>query len=153
MHTRISALIYSLTAMATLLLGSLTNTAIAAEKKVGDYIIYYNAFNSSFLQPDVASSYKIPRSGLTAVLNVSIHKDGKPTEQAAVPANIQGKVTNSLSQFNQLAFKEIKEEKAIYYIADFQFRPEEETNIEFTITVPGMDRPETISFKQKFYAE
>ncbi|HEY9030213.1 MAG TPA: DUF4426 domain-containing protein [Kangiella sp.] len=153
MHTRISTLIYSLTAVATLLLGSLTNTAVAAEKKVGDYIIYYNAFNSSFLQPDVASNYKIPRSGLTAVLNVSIHKDGAPTEQPAVPANVQGKVTNSLSQFNQLAFKEIKEEKAIYYIADFQFRPEEETDIEFTIKVPGMNRPETISFKQKFYAE
>lgn len=153
MHTRISTLIYSLTVMATLFLGSLTNTAVAAEKKVGDYIIYYNAFNSSFLQPDIASHYKIPRSGLTAVLNVSIHKDGEPTKQTAVPANIQGKVTNNLSQFNQLAFKEIKEEQAIYYIADFQFRPEEETDIEFTVKVPGMDHPETISFKQKFYAE
>lgn len=149
MYTTIKSLMLSLVGAALLL----ANTATAAEKKVGDYIIYYNAFNSSFLQPDVASTYKIPRSGLTAVLNVSVHKDGEPTKQLAVPANIQGKVTNSLSQFKNLAFKEIKEEKAIYYIADFQFRPEEDTSIEFTVKVPGMERPETISFKQKFFAE
>ncbi|AUD77853.1 DUF4426 domain-containing protein [Kangiella profundi] len=149
MYTTIKSLMLSLVGAALLL----ANTATAAEKKVGDYIIYYNAFNSSFLQPDVASTYKIPRSGLTAILNVSVHKAGEPTEQPAVPANIQGKVTNSLSQFKNLAFKEIKEEKAIYYIADFQFRPEEDTSIEFTVKVPGMERPETISFKQKFFAE
>lgn len=153
MHTRISALVYSLATVVTIAAVMVVNTATAAEKKVGDYIIYYNAFNSSFLQPDVASNYKIPRSGLTAVLNVSIHKDGKPTEQVAVPANVQGKVTNSLSQFSELGFKEVKEEQAIYYIADFQFRPEEDTSIEFTVRVPGMQRPETISFKQKFYSE
>ncbi|MBD3652657.1 DUF4426 domain-containing protein [Kangiella sp.] len=149
MNTRISSLIFLFIVTASLL----ASPAMAAEKKVGDYIIYYNAFNSSFLQPDVASTYKIPRSGLTAVLNVSIHKDGKPTERPAVPANVQGKVTNSLTQFSELAFKEIREEKAIYYIADFQFRPEEDTSIEFTVKVPGMERPETISFKQKFFAE
>ena len=153
MYTRISTLAHSLIAVSILLSGLIANTAFAAEKKVGDYIIYYNAFNSSFLQPNVADTYKRPRSGLTAVLNVSIHKDGKATEQPAVPANVQGRVTNSLSQFQELAFKEIKEEKAIYYIANFQFRPEEDTTIEFTVRVPGMERPETISFKQKFYSE
>ena len=153
MHTKQSVPGYSLFTLATFIIALFANQALAAEKKVGDYVIYYNAFNSTFLQPDIASSYQIPRSGLTAVLNVSVHKDGEPTKQLAVPANIQGKVTNSLSQFNQLAFKEIKEEQAIYYIADFQFRPEEDTTIEFTVKVPGMDRPETISFKQKFYSE
>jgi len=153
MHTRISSLVYSLITVTALFIGLLFHSAEAAEKKVGDYIIYYNAFNSSFLQPDVAKNYNITRSGLTAVLNVSIHKDGKPTERQATAASVQGKVTNSLSQFTELAFREIKEEQAIYYIADFQFRPEEDTTIEFTIKAPGMARAETISFKQKFYTE
>ncbi len=153
MQTRISTLICSLITVVALFLATSANTAIAAEKKVGDYIIYYNAFNSSFLQPDIASNYNISRSGFTAVLNVSVHKDGEPTKQTAIPANVRGKVINTLSQFNELAFKEIKEEKAIYYISDFQFRPEEEMTIEFTVRIPGFDRPETISFKQKFFSE
>lgn len=125
----------------------------AGEKKVDDYIIYYNAFNSSFLQPEVAKAYNIPRSGFTAVLNLSVHKRHENNTTSALSANVQGRTKNNLSQFQDLAFKEIKEDQAIYYLADFSFRHQESTSIEFTIRIPGREKPITISFDQKFFAD
>ncbi|NVK22326.1 MAG: DUF4426 domain-containing protein [Kangiellaceae bacterium] len=132
---------------------SLVTSAHAAEKKVDDFIIYYNAFNSSFLQPAVARTYKIPRSGLTAVLNVSVHKDNPEDHTSqALSANVQGRVKNAIGQYEDLAFREIKEDNAIYYLADFRFRNKEATDIEFFVRIPGREKPIMISFDQKFYA-
>lgn len=129
-----------------------SSSLFAEEKRVGDYVIHYNAFNSSFLQPNVARAYKIPRSGYTAVINISVHRDNPDHTSTALSANVQGKVTNLLSQKTDLGFREIKEDPAIYYLADFQFRNKEETTIEFTVKIPGEEKPITVKFDQKFYA-
>ena len=132
---------------------SVLGVAQAAEKKVDDYIIYYNAFNSSFLQPSVARTYKIPRSGLTAVLNISVHKDNPQDHTSqALSANVQGRVKNAIGQYEDLAFREIKEDDAIYYLADFRFRNKEATDIEFFVRISGREKPIMVSFDQKFYA-
>jgi len=125
----------------------------ANEKRVGDYIIHYNAFNSSFLQPETAVAYKLPRSAYTGIINVSVHKVIEDGDDKALKVAIRGKATNNLSQFKELAFKEVIEDNAVYYLADFQFRNEENMDIDFTINIPGRDRPVTISLDQKFYAD
>lgn len=125
----------------------------AEEKKVGDYIIYYNAFNSSFLQPNVAKTYNIPRSGTTGVLNVAIHKANNENRPDAISANVQGRAENQLSQFEDLAFREIKEDNAIYYLADFQFRNQEETELTISIRIPGEKEPIELELDKKFYKD
>ncbi|MRX28106.1 DUF4426 domain-containing protein [Kangiella sp. HZ709] len=125
----------------------------AEEKRVGDHIIYYNAFNSSFLQPEVATAYKIQRTSFTGVLNISIHNANKKGLPDAIAANVQGRIRNQLSQNQELSFREIKEENAIYYLADFQFRPREETDIRFIVRIPGISEPIEIEFDQKFYKD
>lgn len=125
----------------------------AEEKRVDEYIIYYNAFNSSFLQPEVAKNYKIPRTGTTGVLNVSIHKANDENRPDAISANVQGRARNQISQYEDLAFREIKEGNAIYYLADFQFRPQEEIDLKFTIRIPGRSEPIEIELDKKFYKD
>ncbi|NVK22565.1 MAG: DUF4426 domain-containing protein [Kangiellaceae bacterium] len=125
----------------------------AEEKRVGDYIVYYNAFNSSFLQPNVAKTYNISRSGTTGVLNIAIHKANAENRPDAISANVQGRAKNQLSQFEELAFREIKEDSAIYYLADFQFRPKEETELQFIIRIPGEVEPIELELDKKFYKD
>lgn len=142
--------------LTSLLLGGLllaSHSSMAEEKRVGDYIIYYNAFNSSFLQPSVARAYKIPRSSLTGVLNVSVHKDNPDHSSSALTANVQGRSKNSLSQYKDLAFREIKEDDSIYYLADFRFRNKENLNLQVTIRLPGEKKPITLNLDQKFYGD
>lgn len=129
------------------------NTSEANEKRVGDYIIHYNAFNSSFIQPETAVEYRIDRSKYTALLNVSVHQVVKHGKDKPLKVALRGKATNNLSQFQELAFKEIVEGEAIYYLADFQFRDQENMDIEFTINIPGYSKPVSIDIDQKFYAD
>ncbi len=138
----------------TLLLSfAFTGSLHAEEKKVGDYIIYYNAFNSSFLQPNVAKTYNIPRTGSTGVLNIAVHKSNDKNQPDAVSANVQGRAKNNISQYEDLAFREIKEDAAIYYLADFQFRHQEEMELKVSIRIPGESEPIELELDKKFYKD
>ncbi|GAA0209331.1 DUF4426 domain-containing protein [Kangiella japonica] len=130
-----------------------TNDSQANEKRVGDYIIHYNAFNSSFIQPETAVQYRIDRSKYTGLLNVSVHQVVEDGKDKPLKVALRGKATNNLSQFQELAFKEIVEGEAVYYLADFQFRDQENMDIEFTINIPGYSKPVSIDIEQKFYAD
>ncbi|AKE53065.1 DUF4426 domain-containing protein [Kangiella geojedonensis] len=125
----------------------------AGEKRVDDYIIHYNAFNSSFIQPETAVQYKVQRSKYTGLLNVSVHKVVEQGKDKALKVAMRGRATNNLSQLQELGFKEVIEGDAVYYLADFQFRDEENMDLQFTINIPGYERPVSINLSQKFYAD
>ncbi|AOE50883.1 DUF4426 domain-containing protein [Kangiella sediminilitoris] len=141
------------TAIVGFVLTCVSYSSSAGEKRVDDYIIHYNAFNSSFIQPETAVQYKIQRSKYTGLLNVSVHKVVEGGKDKALKVALYGKATNNLSQYQELGFKEIIEGDAVYYLADFQFRDEESMDLEFTINIPGRDKPVTIQLDQKFYAD
>lgn len=134
-------------------IGLLASFASAEEKRVGDYIIYYNVFNSSFLQPEIASLYKIPRTGTTGVINIAIHGAHESYQFDPRKANVQGRATNNLSQYSDLGFREIKEDKAVYYIADFQFRPQENTRLSVVIRMPDSDKPIELDIDKTLYKD
>src|SRR5690606_24521568 len=81
----------SLIALLTLLLA----LPAWAERKhsFGEYDVHYIAFNSGFLQPDIAAAAGLVRSKSQGVLNVSVLKAGKPTM-----ALVSGTVKNLLGQ-------------------------------------------------------
>lgn len=140
----------------TIILG-FTPKAQAEEKVIDDYIVYYNVFNSSFIAPEVATQYKIPRSGHVAVLNISIHKkppqNTSPEAFTALKANVQGRAKNLIGQYEDLAFREIIEDQAIYYLADFPFRPKEQTDVEFSIRLADRKSPITINLQKVLYQD
>ena len=76
-----------------------------AERKhsVGEYDVHYIAFNSGFLQPDIAAAAGLVRSKTQGVLNISVLKSGKPTA-----AQVSGTVKNLLGQDYSLNFKQLK---------------------------------------------
>lgn len=88
------------------LLAALLTLPALAERKhsVGEYDIHYIAFNSGFLQPDIAAAAGLVRSKTQGVVNVSVLKGGKP-----VAAQVSGEVKNLLGQDRALSFKQLKE--------------------------------------------
>ncbi|GAA4361072.1 DUF4426 domain-containing protein [Kangiella marina] len=135
------------------LIAFISNPIEANQKRVDNYVIHYNAFNSSFIQPETAVQYKIQRSKYTGLLNVSVHKVVEDGEDKAMKVALRGRATNNLSQLQELGFKEVVEGDAVYYLADFQFRDEEDMDLDFTINIPGYDKPVSIDLTQKFYAD
>lgn len=122
------------------------STLIANEHKVGDVSIHYSAFTSSLLSAETAKKYNIKRSGKTGILNISVIKNNQ-----SVFANIFGHAKNILGQLKELAFKEIKQGNAIYYIAEFSFNNAEEIIFDLNIQPEKTGNLIPLKFKQQLF--
>ena len=84
------------------------------------------------------------RSKNQGVINVSVIKAGKPQV-----TQVSGSVKDLSSRTVPLSFKQITEQGAIYYIA--QFPVEQQETRTFTINVAIGGKTETISFNQELF--
>ncbi len=115
--------------------------------------MHYNAFNSSFVTPEVAAANGILRSKVRALVNVAVFKLEQNGDKTAVRANIKGEASNLLQQIQTIEFKPIIEGDAIYYIGGFRFSEEERMTIELEVTPDPNQAPIKVSFNQTFYTE
>lgn len=129
----------------------LTMPAIAADyakperKEVfGDTTVHYSAFTSSFLQPDVAAAAGLVRSKNQGVLNIAVLKAGK-----ASTAEVTGDVKDLTGQGKTLKFKQVTEQGAVYYIA--QFPIDQQDTFTFTINVQAGGDTNSFSFNQELF--
>jgi len=128
---------------------------VLAEQKVTDgrYEIHYNAFNSSFLTPEVAELNNITRSKYRALVNVSVLKRGSDGVSVPVTAIVSGSAANLLGQAQQMEFQKIDEGDALYYIGSFRFTEEERLKISLEVQPDPDESPYNIEFEQTFYAD
>ncbi|CDF96418.1 MULTISPECIES: DUF4426 domain-containing protein [unclassified Pseudomonas] len=131
---------------ACLCAGVMAADAIKAERKevFGDVTVHYNTFNSTFLTSDIAEAAKLVRSKNQGVINVSVIKDGKP-----LTAEVSGTIKDLTSKTVPLAFREISEQGAIYYIA--QYPVEQQETRTFEIKVKTGDKVNTLNFNQELF--
>lgn len=131
---------------ACLSVSALAADVIKGERKetFGDVTVHYNTFNSTFLTPDIAKAAELVRSKHQGVINVSVIKDGKP-----LVANVTGTVKDLTSQSVPLNFRQVTEQGAIYYIAQYPV-PQQETRT-FEIKVQNGDKINTINFNQELF--
>ncbi|MEE1865654.1 MULTISPECIES: DUF4426 domain-containing protein [Pseudomonas] len=129
----------------------LSVTAVAADaikgerqEVFGDTTVHYSTFISTFLQPDIAKAAELVRSKNQGVINVSVIKAGKP-----VVTQVSGSVKDLTSNSIPLKFKQINEQGAIYYIAQYPVHQQETRT--FTINVDTGGKTETISFNQELF--
>ncbi len=141
-------------ALLTMLAATFAYPAMAEQMvSHGDYMIHYNAFNSSFLQPEVASAYGIQRSKTKGLLNVSVLQKQADGSTKPVSAVIEGEVANLIAQKQTLNFSKVEETDALYYIGDFGFTDDQV--LRFTLKVqPNPNQPAyDINFEQRFYVD
>ena len=134
-----------------LLTACLSVTAMAADaikgerqETFGDVTVHYNTFNSTYLLPDVAKAAQLTRSKDQGVINISVIKAGTP-----VTAQVSGSVKDLTSQTVPLKFKQITEQGAIYYIAQYPVDQQEVRT--FDIKVQTGDKINTINFNQELF--
>ena len=134
-----------------LLTACLSVTAMAAEaiksdrqETFGDLTVHYNTFNSTYLQPDIAKAAELIRSKNQGVINVAVLKANKP-----VIAQVSGSVKDLTSKSIPLSFKQITEQGAVYYIA--QFPVDQQETRTFTINVQTGSDTNSFSFNQELF--
>ncbi|MBS97984.1 MAG: DUF4426 domain-containing protein [Oceanospirillaceae bacterium] len=119
----------------------------------GEYEIHYNAFNSSFVTPEVAQQYGLTRSQYRALVNVAVLRLEDDGSKTPIRARIRGEASNLLQQSQQLEFKQIDEGNAIYYLGSFRFTDEEQLTISLEVSPDANRPPYTIEFQQTFYTD
>ncbi|MDG0968467.1 MAG: DUF4426 domain-containing protein [Porticoccaceae bacterium] len=113
-------------------------------KQHGNYKIFYSAFNTSFITPDIASANNIVRGKNKGLVNISVMED----LAIGVPSTITGRVFNILQQSQTLHFEAIKEQQSIYYLAPFEF--DDQDYLTFKITVKPNDGARSYDYDFKF---
>ena len=115
----------------------------------GDYTVHYIAFNSTFIQPEIAKSYDLVRAKNQALINITVqNKAGQ-----AIAAKLNGYSQNLMQQQKSLDFKIITEQDAIYGIAALRVTNNEEVmNFVIEITPPNA-KPFTLKFTRRMYIE
>jgi Domain of unknown function (DUF4426) len=125
-------------------------TSLAQQSKVfGPYELHYSVVNTTFLQPEVASDYGIVRGKKRAIINLAVREldsEGGP----GGPMMLKGR-TWDLIQNQFLEFQEIREGRAVYYIADFKFINEEWRFFEVDFRPEGSEETFTLKFKHQLY--
>jgi hypothetical protein len=118
----------------------------------GDYVVHFNAITTDQLTPDIARQYGIVRSGNRAMLNVSLlRKDDDSSEGTPVAGSIAASAVNLTGQRRELVFREMREESAVYYIAEFAIANEETLTFTINATPDGEALPLSLRYMRQFY--
>jgi len=141
--------------MKYLILLSLLLTSIATAEPVeqsyykqhGDTKIFYSAFESSFLAPEVAVAYHFVRGKDKGLVNIAAVK----TLGQGEVAKISGQVFNIFQQSQTLEFVPIQEQNSVYYLAPFAFDNEDFLTFKITVKTEGSPSAYNFKFQKKMY--
>lgn len=125
------------------------STGSFAEQKInlGPWVVHYMAVNATNLSAQALTHHGIKRDGNTVVLNIAPqHKTGE-----AFPAKITGTARDLLGSEHRLTFQEVREGKAIYYLASMRHRNQE--RFKFTIHIEAAGLKKEFEFEQTLYVE
>lgn len=122
-------------------------------KNFGDYTVHYSTFTTDILSPAIAKEYRIKRSKNRALVNISVLKKVMGTTGAPSRAKVTATATNLNNQLREVEFREVKEEGAIYYLAELQVNNGETLNFSVSVTPEGEKEPYKFSFQEQFVTE
>ena len=121
-------------------------------QRFGDLLIHHNTFNSSYLQPDIASAAGLQRGPRQGVVNIAVQRltdDG----MQVVDARVEGTVKNLIQQTTPLKFIRIQEQDAIYFVANYSAA--QRGLLQFEVRVQADDNApvQTVRFQQEFHPD
>ena len=117
----------------------------------GPYEVFYSAFNTSFLSPEVATATGVVRAKDRVLVNISIRRDKGNTTEAVSAHKIEGSSFDLIHR-KTLDFEEVVEPGAIYYLAEFKLNNDNEMVVlDIEVTPNEGDTPIDVSFKRNFF--
>lgn len=117
----------------------------------GDYVVHFNAISTTQLTPEVARDYGIVRSGNRAMLNVSIIRKQAGSVGSPVAAAVLAWAVNLTGQRRALDFREIREQTAVYYIAEFSIANEETLTFSIDVTPAEERNAFSVRYVKQFF--
>ena len=118
----------------------------------GSYEVFYSAFNTSFLSPEVASSLGIVRGDDRGLLNVSVIEHFPDGSSHPIAAKTISGSSYDLLHRRSLDFQEVVETDARYYLAPFKITNDNEMIIiQVDVTPVTSDQSIAIRLERRFF--
>lgn len=117
-------------------------------QQYGDTRVYFSAFNSSFITPQVATAYNIARGKDRGLVNIAVIEGQRPQGKTT---HITGTVSNILGQQQTLDFFEVREGEAVYYLAPFRFSDEDFMTFTIQVQIEAGKPARSFKFQRTFY--
>lgn len=122
-------------------------------ERYGPYELHYSVVNTTFIEPRVAATYGITRGKDRAILNLSVREQMPEGGDVARAMQLKGSTWDLLNKREELAFQEVREGPAIYYIAEIRFFNEEHRMFEIFFRPEGASETYTFELKHKMYED
>lgn len=119
----------------------------------GEYVVHFNALNTTYLPPDATREYGIKRSKNRGMVNITVLSKMLGTAGKPVSASVSAVATNLTGQKRDITLREIHEGPAIYYIGDFPITNEETLRFKVSVKPEGQTDTFEVDFKQQFFTE
>ena len=119
----------------------------------GDYVVHFNALNTTYLPPSATHEYGIKRSKNRGMVNIAILYKMLGTAGKPVAASVSADATNLTGQRRNISLREVREGPAIYYIGDFPITNEETLRFKVNVKPEGQAETYEVNFKQQFFTE
>ena len=116
-------------------------------KQHGDHKIFFSAFNSTFIDPDIAVANQIVRGKDKGLVNIAVVLEAGSGE----PAIISGNVYNIFQMSQKLEFFEVREQDTIYYLAPFEFENEDFLTFKISVKTESGKPAYQLKFQKKMY--
>ena len=121
--------------------------------RTGGYAIHHNALTTDTLPAQVATAYGLQRSSSQGLLNVSVIREQPGHRGQPVRAEIKAVARTLWGQIREIKMREIVEDKAIYYIADFPVAHLEMLRFDLEIMPEGGRYPLNATMRHEFYTQ
>tara|TARA_R110000796_G_scaffold230037_1_gene347549 strand:- start:5526 stop:5969 length:444 start_codon:yes stop_codon:yes gene_type:complete len=135
-----------------LLLPTLASAQQTSPQRFGNLTVYYNTFNSSYLQPDIAANTGLTRGPTHGVVNIAVQRQ-TAEGPVAVDALLSGTVTNMLGQRSNLRFIRLQEDDSIYFVANYTATQRGLLRFEVEIRPSSGGTTQTLRFQQEFFPD
>ncbi len=116
-------------------------------KNHGDHKIFFSAFNSTFIDPDIAVANQIIRGKDKGLVNIAVVKKAGSGQ----PALITGNVYNIFQMSQKLEFFEVREQDTVYYLAPFEFENEDFLTFKISVQSNSGEPAYQLKFQKKMY--
>ena len=118
----------------------LWSTLVAGQQseRFDQFELHYSIVYSTFLTPEIAAEFGIPRGKDKAMLTLSV-RDAEASDVEGRPMRIKGR-TWDLITGGDMPIKEVREGRATYYLIPFEFLDREYRFFEFDFTPEGADQ-------------
>lgn len=120
------------------------------EISFGDYMVNYNTFPSTFLEPEIAKAVGVKRADSRGAMTIAIRRKTEGIEVLSVKAAVTATATNLIGQIRKLEFKEVKEGNVLYYIGDFAIARNELLTFTITLVPEGEKQRHEFKFSRQF---